>query len=77
MPATIEQLTQDALTRTEAERARLAQTLLRSLEPAVEEGVEEAWHAEVASRVERVREGTAGGRPADEVFGEIRARHQQ
>ena len=43
MPAPIAQLTQDVLTLSEAERARLAQALLRSLEPAQEENVEEAW----------------------------------
>jgi len=76
MAATIEQLTQDALTLSELDRAHLAQTLLRSLEPIAEEGVEEAWDAEVARRLERVQQGAAEGRPADEVFRDIRARHQ-
>jgi putative addiction module component (TIGR02574 family) len=60
----------------ETERAHLAQTLLQSLEPA-EEGIEQEWTAEVGRRLERVREGTAQGRPADEVFRDIRARHQR
>jgi putative addiction module component (TIGR02574 family) len=77
MAATIEQLTHDALALTEAERAHLAQTLLQSLEPMAEEGVEAAWTDEVARRMERVRQGTAQGRPADEVFRDIRARHQK
>jgi len=76
MSATIEQLTHEALTLPETERARLAQTLLQSLEPA-EEGVEQAWAIEVVRRLERVREGTAQGRPAEEVFRDIRARHQR
>jgi len=76
MSATIEQITHDALTLPETERAHLAQTLLQSLEPA-EEGVEQAWAAEVGCRLERVRQGTAQGRPADEVFRDIRARHQR
>ena len=76
MSATIEQLTHDALTLLDTERAHLAQTLLRSLEPCAEEGVEELWEAEVARRLERVRQGTAQGRPAEEVFREIRAQYQ-
>jgi putative addiction module component (TIGR02574 family) len=73
--ATIEQLTQDALTLSETERAHLAHTLLQSLEPTSESGVDEAWDAEVARRLEQVRQGTPQGRPADEVFRDIRARH--
>jgi putative addiction module component (TIGR02574 family) len=76
MSATIEQLTQDALTLPETERARLAQTLLQSLEPS-EEGVEQAWAIEIGQRLERVHQGTAHGRPAEEVFRDIRARHQR
>jgi len=75
MAATIEQLTNDALNLNEGERARLAHTLLRSLETASEEGVHEAWDEEIAQRVARVREGTAQGRPADEVLRQIRARY--
>ena len=70
----VEQLTHEALTLSENERAHLAQTLLQSLEPA-EEGVEQAWAVEVGRRLELVRQGTAQGRPAEEVFRDIRARH--
>lgn len=76
MSAKMEKLTQDALTLPDTERAHLAQTLLQSLEPVAEEGIEEAWDAEVARRLEEVHQGTAQGRPADEVFHDIRARHQ-
>jgi putative addiction module component (TIGR02574 family) len=77
MSATIEQLTSDALTLSETERALLAQTLLRSLELAPDENAEEAWDAEVARRLDRVRQGVAQGRPADEVFRDLRARHEK
>jgi putative addiction module component (TIGR02574 family) len=77
MAATTEQLTHDALALPEKDRARLAQALLQSLEPTVDEGVAEAWDVEVARRLERVRQGSATGRPADEVFRGIRARHQR
>ena len=74
---TIEQLMQDALTLPENERARLVQTLLQSLEPSIDEGVDVAWDAEVARRVESVHQGTAQGRPAEDVLRDIRARHQK
>lgn len=76
-PLTIEKLTHDALTLPENERAQLVQTLLQSLEPSIDEGVQAAWDTEVARRVEAVRKGTAQGRPAEDVFRDIRARHQQ
>lgn len=76
MSAIAAQLTREALTLSESERAHLAQTLLQSLEP-TEDGVEQAWAVEIGSRLEGVRQGTAQGRPADEVFRDIRARHQR
>jgi putative addiction module component (TIGR02574 family) len=76
MGVTFEQLAHDALTLSESERAQLVQTLLRSLEPLAEQGVDEAWDAEVASRVDRVHQGVAHGRPAEDVFRDIRARYQ-
>jgi putative addiction module component (TIGR02574 family) len=74
---TVERLTHDALTLPENERAQLVQTLLQSLEPSIDEGVDEAWDAEISRRVESVHRGTAQGRPAEDVFRDIRARHQQ
>jgi len=54
-----------------AERAELAYFLLTSLEPD-EEGVAEAWRAEIARRVARIRSGQAAGRPIEEVLAELR-----
>jgi len=77
MVATLEQITHDALTLSDQARARLAHALLQSLDEASDEpGVAEAWEAEVARRLERVRLGTATGRPAEEVFRDLRARLQ-
>lgn len=72
-----QELTTEAMALPLPERAKLAQTLLRSLEPAPEENVEQAWDAEVARRLQRVREGSANGRPAEEVFRDIRAEQQK
>jgi putative addiction module component (TIGR02574 family) len=55
------------------DRAELALFLLQSLEPE-DEDVQAAWDAEVARRVTEIRNGTAKGRPAEEVFAELRAR---
>jgi putative addiction module component (TIGR02574 family) len=53
------------------ERAEVAYAYLRSLEPE-EEGVEEAWQAELARRVAEIRNGRATGKPADQLFAELR-----
>lgn len=74
---TVEKLTHDALTLPEEDRAQSVHTLLQSLEPSTDEGVDAAWDAEVARRVESVRQGTAKGRPAEQVLRDIRARHQK
>ena len=76
MSATIEQLTQEALGLSEHERAELAHRILVSIEGPPEEGVDAAWDAEIAKRVERIQQGTAKGRPAGDVFRDIRARYQ-
>lgn len=77
MAATVDQLTHEALSLSEQERAQLAHALLRSLDS--DENVSEveaAWEAEIARRVKRIEQGTAKGRPADDVFRDVRARCQ-
>lgn len=76
MTAIAEEITTAALTLPGEDRAMLAQVLLRSIEGPEEEGATEAWEAEIARRMDRVRTGTATGRPAEEVFADIRARYQ-
>jgi putative addiction module component (TIGR02574 family) len=76
MAVTVEKLAHDALTLSDRERAELARKLLVSLEHVIEEGVDEAWDAEIGKRVDRIKEGTAKGRPAEEVFRDIRTRYQ-
>jgi putative addiction module component (TIGR02574 family) len=76
MSAMVAQLTEQALGLSESERAELAHRLLLSLDDVADEGAEEAWEIEVARRVEQIKNGTAKGRPAEDVFREIRARYQ-
>jgi putative addiction module component (TIGR02574 family) len=72
--ATVDQLAQDALTLSDQERAELAHKLLNSLDGVPDEGAEEAWDQEIAKRVQKIRDGTAKGRPADQVFRDIKTR---
>jgi putative addiction module component (TIGR02574 family) len=53
------------------ERAELAHFLLTSLEPE-EQGAAAAWEAEVDRRVAEIRGGRAAGKPAEQVFADIR-----
>ena len=69
MAAAVERLAQEALSLSDQERAELARELLVSLEGPPDEDVTDAWDREIAKRVDRVREGTAKGRPAEEVSG--------
>lgn len=62
----------EKLSRTE--RAELAYFLLSSLEPE-EEGAAAAWDAEISRRVTEIRSGKANGKPAEQVFAELRERY--
>jgi putative addiction module component (TIGR02574 family) len=53
------------------ERADLAYAFVCSLEPE-EEGVAEAWNAELSRRVAEIRSGQAVGKPAAQLFAEMR-----
>jgi putative addiction module component (TIGR02574 family) len=57
------------------ERAELAYFLLSSLEPE-EEGAAAAWDAEISRRVAEIRSGKANGKPAEQVFAELRERYR-
>jgi putative addiction module component (TIGR02574 family) len=74
MTEAVQELYRQASALSEAERAELAYSLLSSLEPE-EEGVEEAWRAEIARRVAEIRSGQAVSRPVEEVLAELRARY--
>jgi len=76
MAAAVERLVKEALALSNQERAELARRLLVSLEGPADQEVNEVWDREVAKRVDRIREGTAKGRPAEDVFRDIRARYE-
>jgi len=53
----VDKIIEDALELDEKQRARIAHELLTSLDGKRDEGVEEAWDAEISRRVAEVREG--------------------
>ncbi len=63
----------DALKLPEPERARLASDLLASLDGEAEDGVEEAWAAEVEKRKGEVERGEAHLVPWEQVKADIQA----
>jgi putative addiction module component (TIGR02574 family) len=74
MTEAVEHLKSEASVLSAPERADLASFLLACLEPE-EEGVEQAWRAEISRRVAEIRSGTAIGRPAEDVLPELRERY--
>ena len=74
MTTAVEQLASQAKTLSAEERAELAYMLLTTLEPE-DDGVDEAWRAEVARRVTEIRSGEAIGLPLEDVLAELRERY--
>ncbi len=73
-----EELLKKALALPEKERAELAGDLLKSLDGAPsEEGVEEAWDAEIGSRVDDVRSGRVKTIPVKEVMRSLADRRRR
>jgi putative addiction module component (TIGR02574 family) len=54
-----------------SERAELALFLLKSLDPAPEDGVEEAWNEEIRRRGAEIRNGSSIGIPVEQLFEEL------
>lgn len=57
------------------DRAALVEVLQNSLPEEVEEGYHEAWDTELNRRFKEIEEGRAVGRPAEDVFEEIRRKY--
>ena len=57
MPADLDSLLRAALQLSQDDRARLADSLLSTLEPVDEAGIEEAWATEVEKRSRGIRRG--------------------
>jgi putative addiction module component (TIGR02574 family) len=75
MSPVVDRLKSELTSLSPIERAELAHFLIHTLDSELEDGVEAAWDAELARRVEEIKSGGARGKPAEQVFAEIRARH--
>jgi putative addiction module component (TIGR02574 family) len=67
MTRSTRELFEEAMRLDPAERAALAGLLIESLEPESEEGVEQAWMAEIERRMVELDSGTAQTIPWDEL----------
>jgi putative addiction module component (TIGR02574 family) len=72
MAANFAQIEQQARALSDDERARLALSLIESLEPADAGDVETAWRAEIEARLAAYDRGEVKAIPGEEVFAEIR-----
>lgn len=75
MTALAEKLKPQLTTLSSADRAELASYLLESLDGPPDANAAQAWEAELIQRADEVRSGRAQGRPANEVFADLRKRH--
>jgi putative addiction module component (TIGR02574 family) len=71
----IEKVLSEVMTLSASERASLAHELILSLDDASNYDLTAAQEAEIRRRLSLVREGAASGRPAAEVFADIRAKY--
>jgi len=76
MSKTTDDILNNAMRLSTAERAELAAALLASLDGEPEDDVDAAWAAEIQRRVERVRSGEAKGRPWPEVRERLERRRE-
>jgi putative addiction module component (TIGR02574 family) len=73
--STIQEVRREVMTLSASERASLARELILSLDDPATYELSSAQEAEIQRRVKMVREGTATGRPAADVFAKIKAKH--
>lgn len=73
MTATFNSVLQDALQLPKAERSLIATRLIESVDDTDDDAEPSpAWQAEINSRMESIRQGTAQLMPHDEVMAEVR-----
>jgi putative addiction module component (TIGR02574 family) len=74
MSTTVQAVRAEAMSLSLSERANLAHELILSLDEPAAFDLGAERETEIARRVQMVREGTAKGRPAADVFSDIRAK---
>jgi len=76
MGNTVDDLEAAVLQLPEEGRARLAKTLIQSLEGSPEDSTEQIWFEEADRRYQEIRRGEVEAQDSDEVFREARARRR-
>ena len=72
MATDLDRLLRDALQLSDEDRARLADSLLNTLDPSEQRGVDEAWAAEIERRSREFDEGKTTPIPWNEVRESVR-----
>ncbi len=75
MATPFENVAEQALSLTAAERLRLASELLESVEPAGGDEIEHAWEEEIQRRITEIDSGNAKGRAWDEIKRDFDSRY--
>ncbi len=72
---TVEKVRHEVMALSVSERASLAHELILSLDDPSDYDLSAPQEAEIQRRLRMVRDGTASGRPAAEVFADIRTKY--
>jgi len=72
---TIQEVRNEVMALSVSERASLAHDLILSLEAPADFDLSPSQETEIQRRLQVVREGTASGRPSDEVFADIKGKY--
>ncbi len=75
MTEAVEELKSRLESLTSRERAELAQFLIRSLDQEQDDGAESLWNIELNRRATEIKSGKSVGKPAEEVFAELREKY--
>ena len=72
--STLQEIRRDVLALSASERAGLAHDLILSLDTPVDYELSVSQESEIQRRLQMVQEGTATGRPSEDVFSDIKAK---
>ena len=75
MSETAEKLKGELVHLSARERAELARFLIHSLDETIDDDAEAQWDVELERRAKEIKNGTAIGQPAAQVFAELREKY--
>lgn len=75
MPSLLQEVENKATDLSKKNRAELAHKLILSLDNEIDKDFKEAWEVEIEKRIKEIKSGKTKGRPAQEIFAEIRAKY--